>query len=164
MKKIIKISLYSLLYLVFIFFLAIMFIVTAKAELIKPNDFIQPHQVVKIQLTSLMKNDDPKQNNGIKQTWEFAHPNNQRYTGPLERFILMLKGDSYKMLLNHLEHNIVELELTNNTAIYEVKVLSKKKAYYKLSWQVEKYEKSGVLKDCWLTTMVSAPVPLGSSI
>ena len=68
------------------------------------------------------------------------------------------------MLLDHLEHNIVELELTNNTAIYEVKVLSKKKAYYKLNWQVEKYEKSGVLKDCWLTTMVSAPVPLGSSI
>ena len=164
MKKFFKYSLYGLIYIVIIFFFAIMFIVTAKAELIKPNNFIQPHQVVKIQLTSLMKNDDPKQNNGIKQTWEFAHPNNQRYTGPLERFILMLKGDSYKMLLNHLEHNIVELELTNNTAIYEVNVLSKKKAYYKLSWQVEKYEKSGVLKDCWLTTMVSAPIPLGSSI
>ncbi len=28
----------------------------------------------------------------------------------------------------------------------------------------EKYIKDGPLKDCWLTTMVSAPIPLGSSI
>jgi hypothetical protein len=28
----------------------------------------------------------------------------------------MLKGDSYKMLLNHLEHSIVELKLTNYVA------------------------------------------------
>jgi hypothetical protein len=164
MKKFFKYSLYGLIYIVIIFFFAVMFVVTAKAELIKPNNFIQPHQVVKIQLTSLMKNDEPKQNNGIKQTWEFAHPNNQRYTGPLERFMVMLKGDSYKMLLNHLEHKIVELELTNNIAIYEVKVLSKNKAYYKLNWQVKKYEKNGILKGCWLTTMVSAPISLGSLI
>jgi len=164
MKKFFKYSLYGLIYIVIIFFFAVMFVVTAKAELIKPNNFIQPHQVVKIQLTSLMKNDEPKQNNGIKQTCEFAHPNNQRYTGPLERFMVMLKGDSYKMLLNHLEHKIVELELTNNIAIYEVKVLSKNKAYYKLNWQVKKYEKNGILKGCWLTTMVSAPISLGSLI
>jgi len=164
MKKFFKYSLYGLIYIVIIFFFAVMFVVTAKAELIKPNNFIQPHQVVKIQLTSLMKNDEPKQNNGIKQTWEFAHPNNQRYTGPLERFMVMLKGDSYKMLLNHLEHKIVELELTNNIAIYEVKVLSKNKAYYKLNWQVKKYEKNGILKGCWLTTMVSVPISLGSLI
>ena len=164
MKKFFKYSLYGLIYIVIIFFFAVMFIVTAKAELIKPSSLIQPHQVVKIQLTSLMNNNEPKQNNGIKQTWKFAHPNNQKNTGPLERFMIMLKGDSYKMLLDHLEHNIVEVELTDNIAIYDVKVLSKNKVYYKLNWQVEKYEKSGILKDCWLTTMVAAPVPLGSSI
>ena len=134
MKKIIKYSLYGLIYITIIFFLAIMFIATAKAELIKPNNGIEPYQVVKIQLKSLMNNDVPSKDNGIVQTWEFAHPNNQKYTGPLERFIVMLKGDSYSMLLNHLEHEIVQLKLTNSIAYYEVVVMDEKKVYYKFNW------------------------------
>ena len=141
-----------------------MFIVTAKADIIIPNNGIEPYQVVKIQLRSLKNNNNPIKDNGIKQTWEFAHPNNQKYTGPLERFIAMLKGDSYKMLLEHLEHKIVEVQLTNSVASYEVTILDINKSYYKFNWQVEKYGKEGLLKDCWLTTMVSAPIPLGSSI
>ena len=42
MKKIIKYSLYSLIYLFIIFLLAVMFIATAKADLIKPNNNIEP--------------------------------------------------------------------------------------------------------------------------
>ena len=50
MKKIFKYSLYGLTYLFIIFVLAIMFIVTAKADLNKPNNAIEPYQVVKIQM------------------------------------------------------------------------------------------------------------------
>ena len=135
-----------------------------RAELIKPNSNIEPYKVVKIQLTSLMKNNYPNKDAGIKQTWEFAHPNNQRVTGPLERFKIMLKGDSYKMLLNHLDHKIVAIKITNGVADYEVTVLDIEKKYYKFNWRVEKYILDGELKDCWLTTMVSQPIPLGSSI
>ncbi len=108
MKKIIKYSLYVLIYLILIFFFAVMFIVTAKAELIKPNITIKPAQVVKIQLNSLMNNDKPNMDNGIKQTWEFAHPSNKKYTGPLPKFINLIKSDSYKMLINHIESEIIE--------------------------------------------------------
>jgi len=135
-----------------------------RAELIKPNSNIEPYKVVKIQLTSLMKNNYPNKDAGIKQTWEFAHPNNQRVTGPLDRFKIMLKGDSYKMLLNHLDHKIVAVKITNGVADYEVTVLDIEKKYYKFNWRVEKYILDGELKDCWLTTMVSQPIPLGSSI
>ena len=79
MKRFIKYSLYTLTYLIIIFFLAIMFIVTAKADLVKPNTDIDPDQVVKIQLSGLMNNDLPIKDNGIKQTWEFAHPLNKKY-------------------------------------------------------------------------------------
>ena len=34
----------------------------------------------------------------------------------------------------------------------------------KFKWQVEKYTREGSLKGCWLTTAVSQPIPLGSSI
>lgn len=164
MKKIVKISLYGLLYLLVIFFLAVMFIATAKADLVKPNNGIEPFQVVKIQLRSLKKNDNPKKDNGIEQTWEFAHPNNKKNTGPLDRFKTMIKGKSYKMLLNHLDHKVVEIKSTDLTALFEVTVLDKDKAYYKFNWTVEKYTEEGPLKGCWLTTMVSAPMPLGSSV
>ena len=164
MKKIIKYSLYGLVYLSIIFVLALFFISTAKADLIKPNNSIEPYQVLKIQLRSLKKNDDPYKDSGITQTWEFAHPNNQKSTGPLSRFIKMLNGDSYKVLLNHKEHKITEIQLTNFVASYEVTIIDEKKSYYKFNWQVEKYTKDGILKDCWLTTMVSAPIPIGSSI
>ena len=43
-------------------------------------------------------------------------------------------------------------------------LLDKDKIYHKFNWQVEKYTSEGTLKDCWLTTMVSSPIPLGSSI
>ena len=134
------------------------------AELVKPNNGIEPIQVVKIQLRSLKQNDKPKKDNGIKQTWDFAHPSNQKNTGPLDRFKTMIKGKSYVMLLNHLDHKVVEIKSSDLTALFEVTVLDKDKVYYKFNWTVEKYIKDGPLKDCWLTTMVSAPVSLGSSI
>jgi len=105
-----------------------------------------------------------KKDNGIEQTWEFAHPNNQKNTGPLNRFKTMIKGKSYVMLLNHLDHKVVEIKSDDLTALFEVTVLDRDKVYYKFKWAVEKYIKEGPLKDCWLTTMVSAPMPLGSSV
>ncbi len=145
-------------------FLTVFIFTNLKAELIKPNSKIEPYNVVKIQLSSLMKNNFPIKDSGIKQTWEFAHPNNQKYTGPLEKFKIMLKGESYKMLLNHLDHKIITIKESNAIVDYEVTVLDVEKKYYKFNWRVEKYVLDGDLKDCWLTTMVSQPIPLGSSI
>ena len=164
MKKYFKYILYGLIYLIPIFVFAIMFIVTTKADIIKPNNGIEPYQVVKIQLRSLKNNDDPFKNAGIEQTWEFAHPNNKKYTGPLDKFKTLLSSESYKMLLNHIDHNIVEVKTTDFLASYEVTILGEGKSYYKFRWMVEKYNSDGPLKDCWLTTAVSQPVSLGSSI
>ena len=164
MKKFVKYSLYGLTYVIVIFFLAVMFIVTAKADLVKPNNGIKPYQVVKIQLTGLMNNDIPNKNSGIEQTWEFAHPSNKKYTGPLSKFVNLLKSESYNMLLNHLESEIIEVFKTNDKYGFEVIILANDKNYYKFQWIVEKYYNDGPLKDCWLTTSVSSPVSLGSSI
>ena len=136
---------------------------TSSAEILKPNTDINPKKVVKIQLTALMKNDIPYKDHGIIQTWEFAHPNNQRSTGPIERFKNMIKTDSYSMLLNHTDHEIIEVYISKDVATFEVTVLDVGKKYYKFKWQVEKYNIEGALKDCWLTTAVSQPMPLGSS-
>ena len=148
------------LFIIFIFFN----FSYAFGDLIKPNIEIEPKKVVKIQLSALMKNDNPYKDRGIIQTWEFAHPNNQKMTGPLEKFKNMIKTDSYSMLINHSNHEILEVYMSSKIATFEVTVLDDKKKYYKFKWQVEKYEREGQLKDCWLTTAVSQPIPLGSSI
>ena len=136
----------------------------SKAELLKPNSNIKPKKVVEIQLVGLQKNDLDYKDSGIVQTWNFAHPNNKKVTGPLNNFKKMIKGNSYQMMINHLSHTITKLGSGDKWAQFEVIILDKDKIYHKFNWQVEKYTIEGPLKDCWLTTMVSNPIPLGSSI
>ena len=136
----------------------------SKAEILKPGIEIKPKEVVKIQLTGLQENDLDFKDSGIEQTWNFAHPNNKKVTGPLSNFKRMLKGNSYQMMINHLSHTITKLGSSEKWAQFEVIILDKNKIYHKFNWQVEKYTGNGELKDCWLTIMVSNPIPLGSSI
>ena len=136
----------------------------AQSEIIKPNKNIKPIKVVEIQLKGLMKNDLPYKDKGIVQTWEFAHPNNKKFTGPLNKFKEMLKGESYKMLINHENHEVKKIFLSNEVAVFEVVIMDIDKKYFKFKWQVEKYLDNGPLKNCWLTTVVSQPVPMGASI
>ena len=136
----------------------------SKAELLNPSSAITPKEVVKIQLSGLQQNDFEFKDSGIEQTWNFAHPNNKKVTGPLNNFKRMIKGASYQMMIDHLSHTITEVGGSNKSVQFEVIILDKNKIYHKFNWQVEKYTEEGSLKDCWLTTMVSSPIPLGSSI
>ena len=134
------------------------------AELINPSSSIKPSEVVKIQLTGLKNNNKDFKDSGIEQTWNFAHPKNKKVTGPLDKFKRMIRSDSYQMMIDHLSHTITKLGSSDNWAQFEVIILDKNKIYHKFNWQVEKYTEDGELMNCWLTTMVSNPIPLGSSI
>ena len=142
----------------------LVFTSVSKADLLIPKKDILPSEVVKIQLTGLQNNDSVFKDGGIEQTWNFAHPNNKRATGPLENFKRMIKSDSYQMMIDHLSHTITEVGSGDKWAQFEVIILDKNKIYHKFNWQVEKYTVDGALKDCWMTTMVSSPISLGSSI
>ena len=147
--------------IIIIFLISVSF---SSAEILNPNSTISPKEVVSIQLSGLQKNDFEYKDSGIEQTWNFAHPNNKKVTGPLGKFKRMIKGASYQMMIDHLSHTITELGSSDKWAQFEVIILDKNKIYHKFNWQVEKYTLDGVLKDCWLTTVVSNPIPLGSSI
>ena len=147
-------------------FLVIFFIITStsNAELLKPNSNIKPSEVVKIQLLGLQNNNEIFNDSGIEQTWNFAHPMNKQATGPLDRFKEMLKSNNYQMMINHISHTITQVRRGDDWVQFEVIILDKEKIYHKFNWQVEKFIEDGPLKNCWLTTMVSSPEPLGSSI
>ena len=146
----------------FIFFL--FNTIPTKADLKNPTKLILPAEVIRIQLLGLMDNDKHFKDSGIEQTWNFAHPDNKKNTGPLSKFKIMIKGNAYNMLLDHLSHTITEVGSADKWAQFEVIILDREKIYHKFNWRVEKYTAEGLLKDCWLTTMVSNPISLGSSI
>ena len=137
----------------------------SNAEIIKPNPKLTPLEVLKIQLNSLKNNDVPYPDAGIIQTWEFAHPNNKRATGPLSKFKKMIHSESYNILLNHLSHKVEILLESDAKHIFGVNILANDKRFFYYEWQVSKtISNNSNLNGCWLTNAVSMPELLGDEI
>ena len=133
------------------------------ADMIKPDPSISAKDVISIQLKALQINNSPFEDAGIEQTWEFAHPNNRKYTGPLNNFIRMLKNPSYSMMLDHLEHNIIPVEEEETVSYYFVELTDINGKKYGFEWTVKKVIENGKYKDCWMTIGVSTPLPLSQA-
>ena len=134
------------------------------ADLIRPNINLQPYDVLMNQLNSLKNNNNPYKDAGIEQVWEFAHPNNKKITGPLEKFKKMIYSESYKILIEHENSEITILSENLNSSTYKVFILTSDKKKYSYIWQIEKVSQEGDLKNCWMTTGVSSPEYLGEVI
>ena len=132
--------------------------------LTKPNVSLKPFDVLTIQLNSLQRNNIPFNDAGIEQVWEFAHPNNKKITGPLEKFKKMMFSENYKMLIGHESSEIAILRESTDISVYEVYILSNDKKKYLFVWQIEKVQEEGDLMNCWMTTSVSSPKYLGDVI
>ena len=143
--------------------LIILFSTSLLAELLKPTPEIIPEEVVKIQLSSLMNNNEPYLNAGIEQTWEFAHPSNRAFTGPIQRFTQMMYAPSYAVMLDHKKHDIIEVKLDKNIAYFFIELTSTDGKIFGFKWTLEKVKEEGGFKDCWMTTAVSTPMPLSTS-
>jgi hypothetical protein len=133
-------------------------------NLTEPNASLKPFEVVSIQLNSLQRNNIPFKDAGIEQVWKFAHPNNKKITGPLEKFKKMIYSESYKMLIGHEISEIKILNKNSTISVFKIDILSNDKKKYSYVWQVEKVQQEGLLKNCWMTTSVSSPEYLGEVI
>tara|TARA_Y100000590_G_scaffold209437_1_gene237292 strand:- start:562 stop:1032 length:471 start_codon:yes stop_codon:yes gene_type:complete len=154
---------YFLKKLTTIFFFLI-FTDIAAAELVKANPNLSALDVLKIQLNSLKINDNPYPDAGIEQTWELAHPNNKKFTGPLPKFKKMIYSKDYKILLNHISHEIEILLESNSTYVFKVKVKTKQNEIYFYEWQITKVKYDKLLKGCWMTSSVSRPNLVGEQV
>lgn len=121
-----------------------------------PAPELAPHDVVRIQVEALQKNNTL--NAGISLTYRFASPDNKRHTGPLNRFSEMVRAAPYNRLLNHLNARYGPLTVSGNTAFQMVSIIDnagKETAYvWVLSLQSE-----GEFKDCWMTDAVIPAQP-----
>ena len=135
----------------------------AFAELLKPNPALMPIEVISIQLNALKDNNNPYLNAGVAQTWEFAHPSNRKYTGPLKNFTKMMYAPSYVIILDHIDHNIIYVSVRDFIAHYFVEMTDKEGNKFGFTWTLEKVITESKFKDCWMTTAVSQPLPLAKS-
>ena len=133
------------------------------ADIIKPSENLTAYDVIKIQLNALKQNNKLNKNSGIMQTWEFAHPENKKITGPYERFEKMLLGDQYNLLLNHESHRIKLIMNLKNKYIYNVELISIDKKMYFYEWHLEKSTIKNC-NNCWFTTTVFPPTDIGNII
>ena len=137
-----------------LFFLVIIIAKQAfSEELIEPNESYTPLEVIEIQLLGLQSGDTGK---GIEQVWVFAHPNNKRATGPLERFRTLFEMPSYSPLINLQSYSINLLNETDIESQFIVSIVSDDGISYDYLWALEKVL-SGIQEGFWMTTMVSSP-------
>ena len=148
---------------ILIIIIVFIYIIPLKAELLKPNPSIKPEEVISIQLLALQKNNVPFNNAGITQTWEFAHPSNRQYTGPLEKFILMMNSPSYIIMLEHQFHNIIPVSQEDDIAFFFIELTDKPGNKFGFQWTLQKVLTKGNYKNCWMTVGVSQPIPLAKS-
>ena len=149
----------KILYIILFFLISL----DINAEIIKPDPTISAKDVISIQLKALQINNSPFEDAGIEQTWEFAHPNNRKFTGPLNNFIRMIKNPSYSMMIDHMDHKIIPVEEKETTSYYFVELTDVNGKKYGFEWTVEKVSENGEFKDCWMTVGVSRPMPLSQA-
>ena len=104
--------------------IAFFFLLTnfSNADLTKPNTSLKPFDVLMIQLNSLQNNNVPYKDAGIEQTWEFAHPSNRIFTGPLKKFTSMMYSSSYSILLDHQDHKIILVNKNQEFAFFVIEI------------------------------------------
>ena len=129
---------------------------------VKPDDKFNPLEVVDIQLTSLQSNSSDDK--GIYQCWLFAHPENKKYTGPIGRFVTMIRSTPYNVLLGSLFFETKLISKNQTEAKVEVFLDGKNKNRYKILWILSKSNISEECTNCWMTIGVSQPQNLGPII
>ena len=67
---------------------------------------------------------NPNKSAGIEQVWIFAHPDNKRVTGPLQKFATLFDAPAYAPLLGHLNYVINDKRFEGGVARFVLTVLA----------------------------------------
>jgi hypothetical protein len=85
-----------------------------------------PGDVVRIVIEALAQNDEPYADAGIATTFAFASPANKVNTGPLLKFIQMVRTPAYSVMIDHVEHEFSKVVMMGSDAYQMVRILGMK--------------------------------------
>lgn len=119
----------------------------------KPSPQLAPDEVVRIQLRALQENSEARGDGGIALVFEFASPANRRTTGPLERFVEVVKAPDYRPMLNHRTARQGPLQITGNEARQRVTITDSGGETVSYLFLLSK-QASEPYENCWMTDAV----------
>ena len=138
-------------HLVFLFILPFQVWASYDIENAYPEPELKPNDVVRLQLLAMQQNDDS--DFGIEVTFRFASPSNKIQTGPLKRFIMLVRNPSYRPLLNHINATFLELNIEEDFAVQDVIITTSKgeRIGYRFRLSIQK---GTLYPGCWMTDSV----------
>ena len=115
-----------------------------------PRPGLLPGEVVRIQLEALRHNDE--QDRGIEVAFRFASPANRETTGPLPRFIRMIKQGPYALMLDFRKASYGRVEVREEVARQRVTLTG---ADSRVSyWFYLSRQSRAPFAGCWMTDAV----------
>jgi hypothetical protein len=122
-----------------------------------PDPALSPVEAVTAVLAALRDN-NPADDEGIRTTFRFASPSNQAVTGPVDRFITMVKRPPYAALLNHRAASVRPIDADGQHAALGVTVVDHDGRRVHYLWMLSR-QADGPQRDCWTTDAVSPARP-----
>ena len=124
-----------------------------------PDAAYSPAEVVRLQVDALRGDVDDR---GIEQAFRFASPENKRATGPLERFVRIVRAPDYLPMLNHASARFLPPVVEGDQAVQLVEITARDGSLHTYVFLLSK-QRAGALEDCWMTDGVqlleSEPAP-----
>lgn len=120
---------------------------------LKPDPSLSPDAVVRIQMEAMQNNDMPEDDAGIRTAFVFASPQNKEATGPVERFITMIKDSEYSPMIDARSIEYGPTRIDGNIAVVSVILLSADGDVVGYIFGLSK-QTDGLYEDCWMTDMV----------
>ena len=134
---------------------------TPRAVPTEPSPKLSPAQVVSAQLAALKNNDDDDM--GIRVTFRFASPGNKAQTGPIERFIEMLKNPAYQPMINYKSDHREPVEVDGSVAKQVVTLVSSSGKRTRYLFVLSK-QKQPPCRGCWMTDAVMRLGPMSGPV
>jgi hypothetical protein len=115
-----------------------------------PDPRYSAADVVGIILDALQHNDTPTPDHGIATTFSFASPENQRATGPLERFTLLVKNPQYRPMLGFRRARRDPITVSGGRARQRVVITDADGHEIAFVFQLSR-QAAGAFARCWMT-------------
>ena len=116
----------------------------------EPSPEIAPEDVVKIQLAALQNNDLTPDNAGIRTAFRFASPDNKAATGPVERFIVLVKNPLYRAMIGFERAELGIMRFAGEIAQQRVTLHHRGGETAAFVFTLSR-QRGGVCDGCWLT-------------
>ncbi|MEL6271840.1 MAG: DUF4864 domain-containing protein [Chloroflexota bacterium] len=115
-----------------------------------PSPSLSAEDVVRLQLDALQNNDLSKNNTGIRIAFRFASPANRKATGPVDRFISLVKNPLYGPLIGFEQATLENIRFVGNMAQQRVVVHRRNGDRATFIFTLSR-QRDGAEKDCWMT-------------